>query len=142
MVIVNIWWPTLSGNIGHGSMFVGDTYMSNWPGETSAVFLGRGWTRAYEDDKKDEGDPPDSIFYIGGLDEQAMLQWWEGFRRNPRYSLFFLNCMQTVGTGLCIGSPNPLHTRFFAWKYCTHHIALWNFANGLAVSPWLAGTVI
>jgi len=92
MVRVHIWWPDVKGNIGHGSVLVNDTYISNWPGELSSALLwGKGQTNTYQDDVSSEGGPPDSVTTIDGLDETAMGKWWTEFKRNPRYSLWFLN---------------------------------------------------
>lgn len=138
MVRVNIWWPNVrAGNIGHASMQVNDVYISNWPGELSSVFLwGKGSLFTFDSDKTSEGGAPDTFIQIDGLDENAMVSWFEEFKRNPRYSLWFTNCCQTVGIGLCIGSPNPLHTRYFGFNLI-HHVKLWSFASSLALSRWI-----
>jgi len=137
VVKVHIWWPDVKGNIGHGSVLVNDTYISNWPGELSSALLkvqmwGKGAANTYQDDVNAEGGPPNSVTTIDGLDEAAMQKWWTEFQRSPRYSIWFLNCMQTVGTALCIGSPNPIYARHTGFAI-TAHAQLWLFAKNLSV---------
>ena len=85
MVTVHVWKPS-GQNTGHASLSVGSaTYISWWP-DTSKKFLKapgdprRGLTY----DEQEEGRKADFGVEIGGLDEGAILRWWEDFERQKR----------------------------------------------------------
>ena len=94
----------------------------------------------FQVDKESEGRPPSATIEIDGLDESDIVQWWQGFKQNPTYNFYYLNCMQTVAMALCIGSPNPLHTRYMAFRI-SNHLALYNFANAMRLAPLFAGII-
>jgi hypothetical protein len=144
MVKVHIWWPKpTSFAIGHASLEAGDVYISNWPGDLAGavtVIPGKGQLLTFEMDRESEGRPPGSTVKIDGLSESDIVQWWREFKNKPMYNFYYMNCMQTVATALCVGSPNPLHTRYMAWRI-NNHLALYNFANSMALSPLIAGFI-
>jgi hypothetical protein len=98
VVFVFIWLPKLSGNIGHGSMQVGSSYVSNWPGSLRAALLyGPGHAmRNFDDDKAAEGGLPELAFKLKGLDEDAMRAKWAELKQDLAYSFAFKNCFETV----------------------------------------------
>lgn len=138
MVTVNVWFPT-ADNIGHASVTVGSEYISVWPGSLgAALIVGKGELHTYAQDLADEGGSPGYVKKIEKLNENAILNWWNEFKKTPVYSFQFINCMHTVGTALCIGSPNPLHKGPIQPVFINHHLKLMMFADMLAINPWVA----
>jgi len=139
MITVNIWFPKANGNIGHASAMVGNEYISNWPGSEMAVFaVGKGQLNTYEMDVSSEGGKPGYVKKIEKLDEAAILNWWNEFKKTPFYSFAYNNCIQTVATALCVGSPNPLHKGPIQPVFINHHLKLMMFSDMLAINPWVA----
>ena len=60
--------------------------------------------RLYRDDASAEGRPPDARIRIDGLDERAIEQWWDDFRRNNDWATFGWNCSSVVSQALNVGN--------------------------------------
>lgn len=108
MVFVFIWLPKRkngTSDIGHGSMQVGRSYVSNWPGELSSIFFsGRGSAAPdFNSDKTSEHGLPQLIYRIKGLDEQAMEDRWAEMKTDLTYSFPTYNCFTTVAEVLSEG---------------------------------------
>lgn len=89
MVTVYIWsYRGKSEAWGHASVQVDQTYMSWWPsmpGQVPSkvhpnVYESHPFrNRTYDEDVRDEGQQPDHVIHINGLDENAMKDWWQSF---------------------------------------------------------------
>ncbi len=89
MLTVNIWsFRGKNEAWGHASMQVGQTYISWWPEKpgqvpskihTNVYASNPFRNRSYAEDVRDEGQPPDHVVPIHGLDENAIKDWWQSF---------------------------------------------------------------
>jgi hypothetical protein len=132
MITVYVWLPkhiNSQKNVGHASMMVGGhTYISWWPDETAG--LGRNYTpirnKSFNSDVKDEGCSPDVSINLEGLDESAILQWWQGFGlvsnnvvlQGPMlpYNIAKKNCSTVVATGLKVGGGDKYSKWYNSWS--------------------------
>jgi hypothetical protein len=106
----------------------GQTYISWWPDE--AAGLGRDFhplrNKSYSSDVGDEGGVPDSTIELRGLDEEKILNWWQGFgltRENtvfqgplPPYNLATQNCSTVVATALKKGGGDRYASWYKSWS--------------------------
>lgn len=102
-VTVNIWMPKVfAGNIGHGSLTVGDAYLSRWPGGPF-IFSTEGANNLYLTDVSNEGSAPSQI-NISGLDEGAVYEMAQKITNKMNYySLLGFNCCTVVKLALQAG---------------------------------------
>lgn len=88
------------------------TYISWWPGAIND----NGWitwkqfycadalpNRTFSQDVFDEGESPDHKIKIEGLDERAIKEWWETFKKDGNWCTGNRNCSSTVAHGLWAG---------------------------------------
>jgi len=131
MVAVYIWLPTVEGDekaVGHAALQVQSTYMSWWP-ERAAGPVGDFHPirrRAFMDDTSDEGRAPDWAIHLNGLNEAAMLDWWQTFGLTrgiadyhgplPPYSLWQRNCSTVVATALKKGGADQFANWYSTWS--------------------------
>jgi len=116
---------------GHASMQVDQTYVSWWPEKPGQVPSGIHRniyashpirSRSYSGDVSAEGQPPDHVIRIDGLDEKAIKDWWQSFGlsrdgvlyQGPLQSWDTLkrNCSNVVATALRIGGGD----KFASWS--------------------------
>jgi len=119
MVEVLVWNFMQNGNIGHAAAVVGGEYISWWPTETATLKSGRsaGAPNTLAEDLASEGRPPDHRIRITGLDDDAMVRWWRGFRHSNEYRLFVQNCSTVVGMALTRGGGrNRTSGLGWAWR--------------------------
>lgn len=132
MITVHVWLPKQIGNqknVGHASALVGgQTYISWWP-DTSAGF-GRDYhpirNKNYNSDAADEGCSPDWSVELAGLNEPAIIDWWEGFGLNrgnlvlqgplPPYNLTKQNCSTVVAHALKKGGGDNYANWYSSWS--------------------------
>lgn len=107
---------------GHASMQVDRTYISWWPEKPGQVPSGIHENiyashpfrnRSFEADSLAEGQPPDTVVELNGLDENAIKNWWQSFGlardgvqyQGPLQSWDTLkrNCSTVVANGLHMG---------------------------------------
>jgi RHS repeat-associated protein len=125
------YWSALDG-WGHASITLEDgTYISWWPQKEEFRDYGIfNWgylisyysvpaipNRTLADDERAEA-PEGSTkprkpenFVINGLNEKAIKNWWEKFRKNNAnyWSTFGSNCSTIVASALCVGGARPWH---------------------------------
>lgn len=119
MIRVYVWMPGPNGtemSVGHSSLWLTcGTYISWWPQD--GVKLKSPKSRASRSDlttdKQEEGRDPDWRITIKGLNEGAILNWWEqfGLVRGrtvlqgplPAYQLYTQNCSTVVALALRVG---------------------------------------
>ena len=152
MITVYVWLPKRVNNqknVGHASMLVNEqTYISWWPDESAG--LGRDYhpirNKNYRSDVRDEGCNPDWSVRLQGLNEEAILNWWEGFgltRGNlmlqgplPPYNLAKQNCSTVVATGLKKGGGDEYAGWYNSWSVVWRPQTVLDYAlsieNGLA----------
>lgn len=56
-----------------------------------------------------EGQLPDEIIHIEGLDENAIAEWWANFQHDRRWKTLSRNCSTTVALALRAGGAKPMH---------------------------------
>lgn len=105
-------------NFGHASLAIDGgshrrTYISWWPDRfdlwaTVVTGTGHRIMRSYDDDREAMKHTADhSILIRSGLDESAMIHWWEKLRHShTQYTLLHRNCCDTVLAALAIGIAN------------------------------------
>lgn len=153
MVTVYVWLPKQIGNqknVGHASMLVsGHTYISWWPDQSAG--FGQDYhpqrNKSYTSDLRDEACAPDAIINIEGLNEAAILGWWQSFGLVsngvilegplPPYNLTNKNCSTVVATALKIGGGDKFASWFNSWSVIWRPQTVLDFAksirNGLMV---------
>lgn len=139
MVTVYVWMPKLNDegskwtfgfglNVGHAAMLVETDggrryYISWWPDEARLGNVSPIRNRRQIRDEESEGAGADHTIEIGGMDENAIADWWEGYGLGggnrhsnevrqgplPAYNLIVQNCSTIVGMGLNIGMDNALY---------------------------------
>lgn len=126
MVTVHVWPCTgvigSGGNVGHGAMTCGDTYISWWPllGSVSTTqaahqyLIGSetvaGAAEVYRIDCASEGNRlPSSYEMRAPLDEDAILDYWAAWRAIGTYNLTDRSCCACVlALLICGGLPRIL----------------------------------
>lgn len=126
MVTVHVWPGTgvigSGGNVGHGAMTCGDTYISWWPLSGSVatteaahqILIGSetvpGAAEMYRVDCASEGNRLPSNYQMRGpLEEDAILNYWLAWRAIGTYNLTDRSCCACVLTLLiCAGLPSIL----------------------------------
>lgn len=125
LISINVWPGNgiigFGGNVGHGSLTCGSTYMSWWPASGSVgmvegaghMILGRrapvptvvsGATETLSTDVASEGNRvPNTYRFSGVFDEAAILQAWLGWTRIGTYNLAERSCCSCVVTLLEFG---------------------------------------
>lgn len=136
MLSVYIWsFRGKSEAWGHASMQVDLTYISWWPEQPGQVPSGIHRNiyashpfrnRSYIADVTAEGQPPDHVICIDGLDEDAIKDWWQSLGLNregisyhgPLQSWDTLqrNCSNVVATGLRIGGGDKFASWLKSWN--------------------------
>jgi hypothetical protein len=132
MIEVYIWLPKKVGNqknVGHASMLVGGhTYISWWP--DSVARLGHNFhpirNKNYKSDVRDEGCVPDGNILLKGLNEKAILDWWQQFGLTrgsmvfqgplPPYNLAKQNCSSVVAQALKKGGGDSYANWYNSWS--------------------------
>ncbi|MGA7832530.1 MAG: RHS repeat-associated core domain-containing protein [Terracidiphilus sp.] len=97
--LLNVYtWPaTRTGNVGHAAILLDDgTYISFWPGSGPAS------VPTLQRDQTTEGSTP-AITNIEGLDEAAMENWWNQFKKANEWSLGRPNCSTAAAHALDAG---------------------------------------
>jgi len=132
MLKVNIWnFRGKRQAWGHASLQVGETYISWWPempGQVPSkihpnIYASHPFrNRTYADDVADEGQPPDHVILIEGLNENAIKDWWhsKGLVRNGielsgpllPWDTLSKNCSTMVAEALRIGGGD----KFAEWS--------------------------
>ena len=116
---------------GHASMRIDQTYISWWPEHPGQLPSGIHpniyashpiRNRSYAGDVNAEGQAPDHIIRIDGLDEKSIKDWWQSFGltrdgvlyQGPLLSWDTLkrNCSNVVATGLKMGGGD----KFASWS--------------------------
>jgi hypothetical protein len=136
MLTVNIW--SFRGKAeawGHASMKVDQTYISWWPEKPGQVpskihtnvYASHPFrNRRYEEDVAAEGQPPDRVIRIDGLEEKAIKDWWQYFGltrdgvlyQGPLMSWDTLrqNCSNVVATALRVGGGDKYASWGKSWN--------------------------
>jgi len=136
MLTVNIW--SFRGKAeawGHASIQVDKTYISWWPEKPGQVpskihpkiYKSHPFrNRTYKADVAAEGQPPDRIIGINGLDEEAIKGWWQSFGLTRDGVLFQgpllpwdtlrQNCSNVVATALRVGGGDKYATWSKSWN--------------------------
>ncbi len=111
-VEINVWFPTVKGDIGHASMMVdggdppGAMYLSRWPGSLAAALVaGKGANNRFDDDVSAEGGRQPSKIRLTKLDETAIKKAMKKYLTDDLYSFLLLNCAQQVDQCLTKGLP-------------------------------------
>jgi len=131
MVIVYVWAFRGKGDAwGHASALLDQTYISWWPETPGQVpsklhpniyqshpFRNRG----FDEDVRAEGQQPDHVVHLKGLNESAIKDWWQGFGLTRDGTLYegpllawdtlMCNCSNVVATALKAGGGD----RFASW---------------------------
>jgi hypothetical protein len=147
MITVYVWLTKRVGsqkNVGHSSMMVaGLTYISWWPDE--AAGFGRDFhpirNKSFQSDVKDEGSKPDVIVLLDGLDENAILDWWQQFGLTrghvefqgplPPYNLAKQNCSTVVANALRKGGGDQYATWYSSWSVIWRPQTLMEYAQAI-----------
>jgi hypothetical protein len=126
MVTVHVWPGTGvigsgGGNIGHGAMTCGSTYISWWPASGSVsrgeavyqMIIGEsivaGTAEVFRVDCATEGNRlPRSYDFDGVFDEGAILNAWTAWQSIGTYSLTYRSCCACVVTLLVKGGLSPI----------------------------------
>jgi RHS repeat-associated protein len=108
-------WPPHGTHTGHTSIQLDDnTYISWWPQGDPPIGSPEWFARlsgvpgraqkTLEKDNGEEGAQPRAII-ITGLNEAAIKQWWETFKKNPsaQYEILFQQCCTIVAQALQVG---------------------------------------
>lgn len=120
---------------GHASMQIDQTYLSWWPEKPGQVpskihpnvYASHPFrNRTYDEDVAAEGQPPDRVIRIEGLDEQAIKDWWQSFgltRDGVLYQGPLLawdtlrrNCSNVVATALSVGGGDKYASWSKSWN--------------------------
>jgi len=136
MLTVYIWsFRGKSEAWGHASMQIDQTYISWWPEQPGQVPSGIHQNiyashpirnRSYVADVEAEGQPPDQVIRIAGLDEKAIKDWWQSFglsREGVQYhgplqswDTLQRNCSNVVALGLRIGGGDKYASWYKSWN--------------------------
>ncbi len=136
MVTVYIWsFRGKSEAWGHAAMQVDHSYISWWPEKPGQVPSGIHpniygshpfRNRSFNDDVQAEGQPPDGIITLDGLNEAAIKDWWQTFGlsrdgveyQGPLQSWDTLrrNCSTVVANGLHIGGGSKFSSWTKSWN--------------------------
>lgn len=125
MVTVHVWPGTgvigSGGNVGHGAMTCGSTYISWWPASGSAGFgeaayqmlIGEstveGAAEVFRVDCASEGNRlPRNYDFDDVFDESAILDGWAAWQAIGTYSLTYRSCCACVVTLLIMGGLSPV----------------------------------
>ncbi|BBA36476.1 hypothetical protein sS8_4546 [Methylocaldum marinum] len=120
MVTVHVWPGTgvigSGGNVGHGAMTCGSTYISWWPRSGSVatseaayqILIGEstvpGGAEVFRVDCASEGNRlPQDYTFAGAFDEDAILDAWAAWQRIGTYNLTYRSCCACVVTLLIAG---------------------------------------
>jgi hypothetical protein len=120
---------------GHASLEVGQTYISWWPAEPGQVpsklheniYASHPFrNRTFDEDVAAEGQAPDHVILIDGLDEDAIKDWWQvfGLTRDgtvfegplPAWETLGQNCSTVVATALRIGGGDQYAGWWRSWN--------------------------
>lgn len=115
-------WIKNNGDWGHSALGLNDgTYISWWPSDQSHDFpLGNGALgdyftadtisdSLYRDEGPDgEGSLPTEIIHLDNLDESAIKDWWEKFKKTHKYNSAFQNCSTTIFDALSAGGSRDV----------------------------------
>ncbi|HOH62334.1 MAG TPA: RHS repeat-associated core domain-containing protein, partial [Bacilli bacterium] len=130
---VFIWRFTgsLSGqNWGHASMMLDNgEYISWWPNTDTkdtiieynllikSIYTAKAYEkRTYKQDEEEEKHSPDFVIDIQGLDEDAILKWWNDFKTNNYWKTFSQNCSTTIADGLAAGGGDKYSSFMASWN--------------------------
>jgi hypothetical protein len=132
MITVNVWTGTgtigSGGNVGHGSMKCGSTYISWWPlsalsnwDALGQLMLGSsivpGGPDSSRTDFLSEGNRlPKKYVFVDVFNEDAILQAWSHWQAIGTYNIRERNCCSCVVTLLVAGGLSrilPHYQRFF-----------------------------
>jgi RHS repeat-associated protein len=118
LATVHIWNFHGKHNVGHASVTLGDkTHISWWPavGESPTLFNAvDGQPLSYRSDVRSEGRKPDLTINLDGLDEAAMKEWWEKYKKNQKhYSALAQSCATTAAQALAVGAGQQLPNTSF-----------------------------
>lgn len=136
MVTVYIWnFRGKTEAWGHASMKVDNTYMSWWPeipGQVPSklhpnIYASHPYrNRTYVADVRAEGQAPDHMIKLDGLNEEAIKDWWQSFGlmrgeveyQGPLQSWDTLkrNCSNVVATGLKKGGGDDYADWTKSWN--------------------------
>jgi RHS repeat-associated protein len=115
LATVHIWDYSGSKSAwGHTSMTLNNgTHISWWPQGTGRDYSISGSVPIYSADAfpnqtlardiEYEGRKPDHSIIVGGLNEDNIQKWWDGFRASNQWKTFSQNCSSTVADGLDAG---------------------------------------
>jgi hypothetical protein len=62
---------------------------------------------SYMRDQTNEGGAPNAIIHIDNLDEDAIQQWWDIFKKSHKWDTLSQNCSTTVAQALMVGGATP-----------------------------------
>ena len=147
MITVYVWLPRQVNNekqVGHASLLVnGHTYISWWPDETAGPVGDYHPIRNknFASDVRDEGCSPDAAINLHGLDEAAILQWWQSFGLVsggtalqgplPPYNLLQKNCSTVVAMALKTGGADRYASWYYSWSAFWRPQTVFDFANSI-----------
>ena len=125
-------WPPHGPQVGHASVGVegpsGKTYISWWPsdegkaapgtiksGRAMSILIGVQGTRfTYDQDKAGEGGREPYKINLEGLDEPAIIKWWDEFSLQ-NWSLLNINCAQVAVDALRAGGASRFTGGLEGW---------------------------
>ena len=148
MVIVYVWdFRGKAEAWGHASMLVDNTYVSWWPEKPGQlpskvhnnIYASHPFrNRTYSEDVRDEGEPPNHIIRINGLNEKTIKDWWQSFGltrdgliyQGPLQTWDTLkrNCSNVVATGLKKGGGDDFANWHKAWNIIWTPQDVFNYA--------------
>jgi len=89
------------------------TYISWWPSNSRTDFtFGKKLpiytatpnpNQTYANDVSSEGQKPNHVINIKGLNEAAIKKWWIDFKKKNKWKTFSQNCSSTIADGLDAG---------------------------------------
>ncbi|WNZ58474.1 hypothetical protein ACJJIQ_07295 [Microbulbifer sp. ANSA003] len=149
-------WKQKTGNVGHASITIDNTYISYWPSSAAGkkdFKIGRShspsFPSGYRVDRRLEGGDADQNILIDGLNETKMIEAWENFKGEQKhYNMKDQNCSTVVAwlleTGSGFASPgkggikisdwaaSPIHRILFQLRFFGNHIDMWTPNDVLA----------
>jgi hypothetical protein len=112
MVTVYV-WRSRDDAYGHASVKVsrgsppGEVYMSWWPVDDGEDYCSPAHVdRTFAQDQADEGQYPDAVIEIDGLDETAMKRFWSDWQRDPNWCTLGRNCSTMAADALAAGGAD------------------------------------
>lgn len=151
MLVVYVWnYRGKNDAWGHASMQVGSTYISWWPEHPGQVPSGLHKNiyssypirnRTFGADVEAEKSAPDHIISINGLNERAVLDWWQSFglaRGNVEYQGPLLpwstldgNCSTIIAKALRVGGGDNFASWSRSWNLVWGPIDVLQYARSI-----------